>query len=190
MVDLCSMLQLQLTPFPELRTTRLHLRELNRNDVQALFEMRKDEALMEHIGKRRASTLQDAADLLERTINDRKENNGLTWALTLKDQDEMIGTIGYYRLQKEHYRGEVGYMLMQEHWGKGLMTEALEAVVQFGFNGMGFHSIEAVTDPANERSNRLLQRAGFVREGLFKQNYYFDGRFYDSAVYSKLRPGN
>lgn len=184
------MLELDLSTFPILQTERLILREMHPGDAQMLFEMRRDEALMQHIGKRRATTLQDAVDLLQRTINDRKENNGITWALTLTGSDTLIGTIGYYRLQKEHYRGEIGYMLVKAHWGKGLMGEALGAAVAYGFSDMGFHSIEAITDPANERSWKLLERAGFHQEGLFKENYFFNGKFYDSSVYSILAPAH
>ncbi len=108
----------------------------------------------------------------------------LPW--TLKGDDRMIGTAGFYRLKKEHFRGEIGYMLSPDHWRKGIMSEAVEAVVQCGFGQLGFHSIEAVTDPANTASNRLLERLGFVREGYFREDFFFDGRFYDSAVWSRL----
>jgi ribosomal-protein-alanine N-acetyltransferase len=100
----------------------------------------------------------------------------------------VIGTIGYYRMKLEHFRGEVGYMLAPEHWRQGLMSEALEAAVQCGFQRFGLHSIEAVTDPKNIASNALLKRCGFVREGLFKENYYWNGRFFDSAVWSRMAP--
>ena len=96
--------------------------------------------------------------------------------------------MGYYRLKKADYRGEIGYMLAYDHWGKGLMSEAVKKAIDFGFDEMGFHSIEAVTDPDNKRSWGLLERCGFEREGLFKEDTYFEGKFYDSVIYSKLNP--
>ena len=180
------MLELDLSTFPVLKTERLVLRELNLNDGEALYTMRSDERVMEHIGRKRANTIQDALDLINRILKDRKNNEGITWGLTLHNNETLIGTVGYYRLQKEHFRGEIGYLLSFDHWGKGLMSEALNKAVQFGFNEMGFHSIEAITDPANKRSWKVLEQNGFLREGMFKENFYWNGKFYDSAVYSKL----
>ncbi len=181
------MLHLDLSEFPTLETERLHLRELRAEDAPAIFAMRSDERVMQHIGRPRATTLADAEQLIATIAADRQGNNGITWALTLQGADTAIGTIGFYRLKKEHYRAEVGYMLHPDQWGQGLMGEALEAVVEQAFTGFAFHSIEAVTDPANAPSNRLLERHGFVREGMFKENYFWNGRFFDSAVWSRLK---
>ncbi len=182
------MLTLDLTDFPALTTDRLVLRELSPADAAALFAMRSDERLMEHIGRPRATTLLDAEGLIASITNDRSENIGITWGLTLHGSNTLIGTIGYYRLKLEHHRGEIGYMLGFDHWGKGLMGEALDAAVACGFERFGFHSIEAVTDPRNSASNKLLERHDFIREGLFKENFYWNGGFLDSAVWSKLAP--
>jgi ribosomal-protein-alanine N-acetyltransferase len=179
-------LELDLHPFPELRTERLLLRAITRDDGPALFLLRSDKRVMQHIGRPLAETLKDAVDLIERVLNDQAENNGISWAITLKDDPRLIGTIGYYRLKKEHFRGEVGYALHSDHWRKGIMTEALLAVVACGFERLGFHSIEADTDPRNAASNALLRKCGFTREGLFKENFFWNGEFLDSAVYSLL----
>lgn len=181
------MLELDLSEFPILRTERLVLRELNVDDAQALFDMRSDERVMEHIERKSATSLQDALDLIERILKDQQENNGITWGLALHNDDHLIGTIGYYRLQKEHFRGEIGYMLAKEYWGKGLMSEAIIAAEQYGSNEMKFHSIEAITDPMNKRSCTVLERNGFVKEGHIKENIFWEGKFYDSIIYSKLQ---
>ncbi|MCB0793483.1 MAG: GNAT family N-acetyltransferase [Flavobacteriales bacterium] len=175
--------EIHLDPVPRIRTERLVLRELGPQDVGPLFEMRSDARTMQHIGRPRATMQEDAMDLIHRSVEARKSNEGCTWSLTFPDADECLGTIGYYRLKKEHYRGEIGYMLHPDHWGKGLMGEALRALVAHGLSAIGFHSIEAITDPDNTRSNRLLERHGFQREGLLLESYFHNGRFYDSAIY-------
>lgn len=180
------MLELDLSPFPELRTERLLLRTITPEDGPALYGIRSDKRIMQHIGRPLAGSLQDANDLIDRILKDQAENNAINWAITMKDDPTLIGTIGYYRLKKEHYRGEVGYALHSDHWRKGIMTEALLAVVACGFERFGFHSIEADTDPRNTASNTLLKRCGFVREGSFKENFFWNGEFLDSAVYSLL----
>ncbi len=132
--------------------------------------------------------MDDSVELIERNWKEQQENSSISWGITFKDDPVVIGMIGSYRLQLQHFRGEVGYTLHADHWRKGIMSEALQAVVGTGFQRLGFHSIEAVTDPLNVASNALLRSNGFMREGLFKENYFWNGKFLDSAVYSKLAP--
>lgn len=180
------MLEPDLSEFPVIITRRLVLREPVARDAPALFAMRSDERVMQHIGRPRATTLGDAEELIATIARMRAENNGIGWAITLKGSDTLIGTIGFHRIVKEHYRAEIGYMLHPDHWRRKIMSEALQAVIQYGFTTLHLHSIEAVTDPINLASNRSLQRAGFVQEGLFKENYHWNGKFHDSAVWSLL----
>lgn len=180
------MLTIDLSSFPVLRTERLVLRELVAQDAPALFRMRSDERVMRHIPRQLAGTVIEAEELIATIAQGRSENNGITWGIVLKNTDDLIGTIGYYRLQKEHFRGEVGYMLHPDHWGRGYAGEALDAVVAHGFHVLGFHSIEAVTDPGNQASNRLLERQGFVQEAHFRENCFWNGKFLDSLVWSRL----
>lgn len=180
------MLELNFSPFPTLTTERLILREITLDDAEAVFAIRSDDRVMQYIGRPRAKELVDSIELIQRTIRDRAENTAISWAITQKGDPTLIGMIGYYRLKPEHYRGEVGYALSADRWRKGIMSEALRVVVETGFEQFGFHSIEADTDPNNIASNALLKASGFVREGLFKENFFWNGKFLDSAVYSKL----
>ena len=108
-------------------------------------------------------------------------------AYALDDTKQMIGSIGLWRIDKAHYRGEIGYMLHHDHWGKGIMQEAIAAVIEFGFGPLKLHSIEAHINPANAASAGILEKNGFVREAYFKENYYFRGKFLDTAIYSLLK---
>lgn len=182
------MLELDFSVFPELRTERLHLRELTQADAPALHAMRSDPRVMQHIGRPLSTTLADSELLIEQIAQGRKDNTGITWAITLNTDPTVIGTIGYYRLKPEHHRGEIGYLLAADHWRKGYMGEALEAAIDAGFQRFRFHTIEAITDPLNTASNALLARHGFVREGSFKENYLWNGVFHDSAVWSRMSP--
>ncbi len=98
----------------------------------------------------------------------------------------MIGTIGLWRIIKEHYRAEIGYMLLPEHWKKGFAKEAVLKVVEYGFDEMKLHSIEAHINPKNAASAGLLEITGFVREAYFKEDFFFNGAFEDTAIYSLL----
>jgi [ribosomal protein S5]-alanine N-acetyltransferase len=180
------MLELDLSSFPMLASPRLLLRQFTLADAAVMHALRSDPRTMEHIGRPRTTDIADAEAFIMRNEADRMRNESISWAITLKDDPALIGTIGFYRLKPEHHRGEVGYLLAPDHWGRGLMSEALNAAVACGFERFRFHSIEAVTDPRNTRSRRLLERNGFLLEGLFKENFLWDGAFLDSAVYSKL----
>jgi len=180
------MLTIDLSEFPTLRTERLILRRLTTADADALFAMRSDPRVMRHIGRPQASTRQDALDLIDRIEANLDANEGITWGMTTHGNDTVIGTIGYYRLKLEHHLGEIGYMLHPDHWGKGLMSEALDACVSHGFAKLGFHRIEGITDPANGASRKLLERSGFVHEATLQENYYWNGVFMDSCIYRRL----
>jgi [ribosomal protein S5]-alanine N-acetyltransferase len=183
------MLHFELSPFPLLRTPRLLLRRITAADAPALRELRSDEAVLRFIGKEPTATLQEAQALIERMDASLAKNEGIMWGLApLDDEARLVGTCGLWRLDPENHRGEVGYLLHPSCWGKGLMGEALTAVCRHGFEQLHLHSIEAHVDPANAASTRVLERAGFVREGLFRECVYFRGRFSDSAVYSLLAP--
>lgn len=180
------MLVLDLTSFPVLRTKRSLLREIVPEDAPALFALRSDPRAMRYVPRPLMTRVGEAEEFIATIATDRAEGNGITWAMTLHGTDLLIGTIGFYRMKKEHYRAEVGYMLHPEHWGQRLVGEALDAVVQHGFQVLGFHSIEAITDAENAASNALLVRHGFRQEAHFREDFFWDGRFLDSLVWSRL----
>ncbi|MCB9184908.1 MAG: GNAT family N-acetyltransferase [Flavobacteriales bacterium] len=177
---------LDFSVFPDLRTDRLRLREMRADDTDRLFALRSDPRVMRHIGRPIAQERADARELIDRNAAIRASNEGLTWAITLADDDTLIGTIGFYRLKPEHWTGEVGYLLDPAHWGKGLMREALEHITEHGFTAIGFHRIEAITAPDNTASRALLERCGYRLDGIMRGNYHWEGRQLDSAVYGRL----
>jgi ribosomal-protein-alanine N-acetyltransferase len=183
-----KMLQLNFNPFPVLETVRLRLRALDKEtDTDALFEMRTSEDVMLYI-KKPLQNRDEVRQMVERVNNDHLNNEAISWGITLKEDDKVIGTIGFWRVDKAHHRAEIGYMLHPAYWRKGILNEALGCVMQFGFDTMGLHSIEGHTDPRNRASQSVLLKHGFVQEAYFKENYFFKGLFYDTVVFSKLKP--
>ena len=100
----------------------------------------------------------------------------------------MIGTCGLHLLDVHNQHAEIGYDLAKTYWRQGIMDEAMTAALEYCFKVLNFHSIEANTDPENEASGRILEKHGFVQEAYFRENLYFEGRFLDSRIYSKLNP--
>ena len=181
------MLELNFSPFPEIRTNRLLLRRVVKEDAAAILELRSLDATMQYIDREKLTSPEEALALIQ-TINDSVDsNNGINWAITLIDEPQvLIGTIGFWRITKQHYRAEAGYMLHPRYWNKGIMKEALQTVIRFGFDTMQLHSIEAHINPGNAASAALLEKTGFIREAYFKEDYYFRGSFIDTAIYSLL----
>lgn len=180
------MLALDFNPFPALETGRLLLRHPEENDIPDLFRIRSDAHIMRYIPRTLAQTHDDVRTYLNRLDELVYHGEGLTWAISTREQpDRLMGTIGFVTIRKEHHRAEVGYALHPDYQRKGYVQEALSQVLSFGFDTLGFHSIEAIVDPANEASSSLLEKNGFVKEAHFRENRLFEGRFIDSVVYTK-----
>ncbi|MGB4843363.1 MAG: GNAT family N-acetyltransferase [Ferruginibacter sp.] len=183
------MLEVNFSPFPEIRTSRLLLRCIALTDASALFYLRSTDETMQYIDREKLLNVAEAEVLIQKILDSLNSNDGIMWCISLIDKPEiLIGTIGHWRLMKQHYRAEVGYMLHPDHWNKGIMKEALLAVIDYGFNKMNLHSIEAHINPDNIASAMLLEKAGFKREAYFKEDFFFRGRFIDTAIYSLLAP--
>ena len=180
------MLNPNFSPFPVLTTERLILRRFIEADAASLFKLRGDAGVMQYIGRPLAKTVDDAVALINVIDDLLAGNNGITWCISLKSDAEFIGSIGFWRIEKENYRAEIGYLLNPIHQGKGIMQEALAAVLTFGFEVMYLHSIQANVNPQNAASVKLLERNNFIREGYFKEDHLLNGSFADTIIYSLL----
>ena len=182
------MLTFDFSEFPVLHTERLLLRQIIKDDANEMFQLRSNPEIMKYIPRELPKTIDDAIAHIEymQGLLDNKEC--INWAICLKEDSKLIGNVGYFRMQPENHRAEIGYMLGTEFHGKGIMQEALTEIIRYGFENMRLHSIEAVTDPENFSSWKLLEKNGFIREGHFKEDFYWQGKFLDSFVYSLLTP--
>jgi ribosomal-protein-alanine N-acetyltransferase len=183
------MLTIQFTQFPILQTPRLLLREVVLTDAPAVFKMRSDPRVMQYIGKLPQKDISEAELQIKDYQDAYQQNEAVNWAICLQEQPEqLIGTIGFWRMDKVNHRVEIGYTLQYDYWRKGIMDEAMTLAIEYCFKIMNFHSIEANTDPENEASGGILEKHGFVQEAYFRENFFFEGRFLDSRIYSKLNP--
>jgi ribosomal-protein-alanine N-acetyltransferase len=175
--------ELMFDPFPVIETERLLLRKVSMDDAEDVFFLRTNEEAMKYINKPKLLSIDDAKELIKKmNVPDR-----IQWGITLHSANKIIGTIGYHKIEKEHYRAEIGYMLDPQYWNTGLMSEALAKAIDFGFTKMNLHSIEAIINPGNKASRMILKKFNFIKEGYFKENFFFEGKFYDSEVYSLVK---
>lgn len=188
MIYLVHMLRPDFTQIPELTTPRLLLRALVGSDAPAIFQLRANPAVMRFIPKPLATHKDEALKMIRDFHYAALQGDSILWGITVKGSEKVMGYIGFWRILKEHYRAEIGYALHPDLWGQGLMTEAVTATLDYGFHKMGLHSVEAGVKPDNTASIQVLERNGFTKEAHFKQNYYSNGIFVDSMVYSLLTP--
>jgi [ribosomal protein S5]-alanine N-acetyltransferase len=181
------MMTINFHPFKNLETERLLLRRVDNNDVEEIILLRGNPQTMKYIPRPLVKTKEDALEHIAMIDSKIENNEGINWAITLKNNLKLIGIIGLYRIKPEHYRAEIGYMILPEFNGKGITTEAIKAVLNYGFNEMNLHSIEGVIDPQNFASERVLQKNGFVKEAHLVENEFYDGKFLDTVIYSLLK---
>jgi len=181
------MLEINNSPFPELTTDRLLLRRITKEDAPEIFFLRSDQTVLQHLGRDAATEIKQAEDFINKADQSINDNENILWGIALRETPEkIIGTIGFWRMEKEHYRSEIGYVLDPAYWRKGIMKEAIGKALEYGFGTMGLHSVEARISPANIASASLLESTGFVREGYFREDFFYKGKFGDTAVYSRL----
>jgi len=178
----------KLGDFPQLETERLILQEMTLDDVEFYFHHFNNDKIIEGCCFPGPRTLEAAKEELERyCISPFKEDKGIRWGIVRKGDNELIGTCGYYDWNKTTRRAEIGYDLDPAYWGQGIMTEALQTMLRYGFEKMRLNRIQAIIDSNNTQSMKLVYRLGFKKEGVLRQRSYFNGKFRDDACFSLLR---
>ncbi|WP_347051985.1 GNAT family N-acetyltransferase [Flavobacterium olei] len=180
------MLNFNFTPFPNVETERLILDRITENDLTEIFELRSNPETMKYIPRPLVKNHEEALEHFKMIDAKIEDNTGINWGIRLKNNPKLLGIIGYYRLQPENYRAEIGYMILPEFHGQGIVPEAVKRLIQFGFEELKLHSIEAVIDPDNYASEKVLQKCGFVKEAHLKEADFWEGKFVDKVIYSLL----
>lgn len=174
-------------PFPELTTSRLRLRQIRPDDVDDLHAILSDEAVTQPYGVETFSTRREAKERILTIQRHYRARQALRWAITCRDAGRLIGACGFVAWKRKFCHAAIGYELAPAYWRRGIMTEALTAVLDFGFKRLDLNRIEALVKPDNEASLGLLRKLGFREEGLLRQYGYWHGRYHDLAIYSILK---
>lgn len=168
----------------KLETERLALKEINENHVEDILKIRSNEVINRFVKRNSPRNNYDALQFIL-TIKERtRSNQTFYWGISLKDHSNLIGTICLWNFSEDRKTAEVGYEMLPDYHGKGLMSEALQAVLNYGFNELSLQEILAFTNKFNENSKKLLLRHGFVLEEDRK-----DEGFPDNLVFSLKQKG-
>jgi [ribosomal protein S5]-alanine N-acetyltransferase len=179
-------MNLSFQPFPVLTTPRLILRQLDLKDDKEIMALRSDERILKYLVITPCKHIDEARLFIEKINLGIETNESIYWGIAQKGNDRLIGTICIWQILKEDRRAEIGYVLHPHYQGKGLMNEAMDTVLRYGFDVMGLHLLEAHVDPENKASIKLLEKKGFVKEAHFRENVFFNGKLLDTAIYSLI----
>ena len=177
--------------FPILKTERLLLREWDVDDAKDFFEMYSLEEVVRYTPITAFTTLEQAAAKAA-SFRDwfRVKQASVVWAVVLKDTGKIIGECSLHSFSPENQRAEVGYAFSPLVWGKGIASESIRKIVDYGFTDFSLFQInrlEAHTDPRNTPSAKLLEKLGFTKEGHLRQYEIEKGESVDSVIYGLLR---
>ncbi|MDM9379556.1 GNAT family protein [Chlorogloeopsis sp. ULAP01] len=171
--------------FPQLETKNLILREIQLVDAPAIFEIFADDEVTKFHDLETFTCLEQAQCLIERRRERFENKQGIRWGIARKEDNIIIGSCGYGI--KNEFQAEIGYELARVHWQKGIMTEALKAIINWGFHQLALNRIEAMVMRENISSVKLLGNLGFVEEGILREYGFWKGHFHDLKVFSLLK---
>jgi len=157
---------------PRVETERLVLRAITPADRFAIFENYSDPEVAKWFFDQAYTQIEQADQVIHEFINKAEEGRGLTWAILLRERGAFAGTCGYENFDTMR-AGEIGFDLAKKFWGHGYMSEALEAIIAYGFNVLDLVKIEAHTYSHNLRARRVLDRLGFRVESVSEDSHHY-----------------
>jgi [ribosomal protein S5]-alanine N-acetyltransferase len=178
---------MQLPPQPIIETKRLIIRLVEKSDLADLLVVNSDDEVTRYLPYASWKDIADAEAWFERAMTRHAKAESWQFVITLRESGRAIGTCLLFHFNDESARAELGYALGKPHWGAGYMLEATRAFIAFAFEHMHLRRIEAEIDPRNTASSKLLERLGFVKEGLLRERWAEKNGVSDSALYGLLR---
>ncbi|MDN7228402.1 GNAT family N-acetyltransferase [Planococcus sp. N064] len=173
--------------FPALETERLGLVHIGQQYADSFYHIMSREDVTRYYGMDPLINVQEAAAVIESFQTLFESKRGIRWGITLKENGEFIGTIGLNNLNVRAKKSEIGYELHPDYWRKGLMQEAVQAVLLYAFDHLDLVRMGAVTFPDNGASSRLLKKLGFMEEGKLRSYLYQGGQSHDALLFSLLK---
>ncbi|MGG3122723.1 GNAT family protein [Priestia megaterium] len=173
--------------FPLIETDRLILRKIVKDDANNILKYLSDKEVMKYYGLEPFKTIHEALEEISWYESILNKKTGIRWGMTLKGEGKVIGSCGFLNRVPQHYRTEVGYELSRNYWGYGIASEALEVVIRYGFKYFKFQRIEALIEPPNIPSQKLVEKQGFIKEGLLRNYEFTCGKFDNLYMYSLLK---
>lgn len=172
---------------PRIQTERLILRSPKSSDVGALFSYATDPQVSRYVLWSAHRTPADSAWFIRKVRSENRQGNEMTLTVEEKSSGQMIGTMGFVSFNHQHHLAEVGYSFSKKSWGKGYATEALTALIRYGFEVLELNRIEGVCDVRNPASGRVMEKCGLQYEGTLRGKALLKGDYADVKQYAILK---
>lgn len=156
--------------FPILTIHNLILRQLTLGDAEAIYRIRSDKKVAEYLDRPICKSIDEAKEFIQKINEGFEKNEALYWVITEKGHDELIGTICLWKISREKMKAEIGFELLPEFQGKGIMKQAIPKVIDFALNELGMKTIEGEVAKENQRSIKLMVKNGFKLSTVYAEN--------------------
>jgi ribosomal-protein-alanine N-acetyltransferase len=171
--------------FPIFKTERLSLLRIAAGDLEHIYRGLSDPRVIQYYGVS-YPTLEATQEQMEWFAGLEESGTGLWWKVCSADGNFFFGCLGFSSLSQEHRKAEIGFWLLPEYWGHGILAEAVPLVVDYAFKGLAVHRIEAFIESENLKSKRAMEKLGFVLEGRMRDCEIKGGRFISLDIYSTI----
>ena len=172
---------------PVIETERLILRKLTMRDASDMFRYCQDKEVARHVLWEAHTSILETRAYIRYNLYQYRSGEPASWCIVLRETNRVVGTIGYMSYNADNSTVEIGYSLAREQWGKGLMTEALLAVIGETFRTLKVHRIEAMHFTDNPASGRVMEKCGMIHEGHMRERICCKGVFRDVEMWGILR---
>jgi len=178
------MKEFNFTPFPRIITNRLILRQVSIKDANEIFILKSDDDVLKFLDKSKTKTIDEIKQFIDKVNTGIANNQWILWGITLKGSTSVVGTICIWNISEHKTKADIGYEMIPEYHGRGIMQESLEAIIKYGIERMGLTSLEAVTHPNNVKSVKLLERNNFTKISDINETSTLDGKEVVLALYA------
>lgn len=171
---------------PTIRTEKLIYSKIDINDIHDLFDLFSDSEVTYYMGIQTVKNIDEIKEWLYRIEHEYTLNKSVEWSIRLSEDGQFVGRGGFKNLDFKHKKAEISGSILKKYWNKGIGKESLKAIIDYGFNNLCLHRIYSYLWPHNTRVIKILEQYGFNHEGTLKDNYFYNDKFGDSAIYALI----
>lgn len=172
--------------FSTIKNDRLLLRQFVESDHENVFKGLSHPEIIKYYGVS-YQTLESTKEQMDFFASLEKNAKGIWWAVCSLDNNTFYGAGGLSSLSKEHRKAEIGFWLLTDFWGQGIMTEAIPLICNYGFENLGLHRIEGFVESENMNCKRTLAKLDFQHEGTMKECEIKNGEFISLDIFAKIK---
>lgn len=175
--------------FPTLVMEKYNLREIHEGDYKDIFEIYSDGEVLKYENMPPFNHINDAKVYIRTIKKGYKEKRFIRWVIEDREIKKVLGLVTLHHIDYINFNAHIGYILNRNYWGKGIMKQVGNKILQHSFEEVGLHRIEAHIDPRNNNSIKLIEKLQFEKDGLLKESAfnYHKKVFEDRVLYSKLK---